>query len=198
MERSVLLILLALVGSVTLAQKRDRFTLYDQHSGAPKRIKEGKYIHVDLKTDKCPGWKSRDLTVTGKLLLVEDSSITIMQDSEDLNCYGGDSTFSISRFDIADGTSLTIPNAEIYRISRNSETAASIVPGVFYGSSVVAVLFVAPLASVKWFNGWDFNADTYTTITRNGLIAMAVSLPLYLVLNSGSGRTLVPVGHATR
>ena len=198
MERSILLIIMALVGSVAVAQKRDRYTLYDAHSGAPRRIKEGKYIHIDLKTDKCPAWENRDLTVTGSLLLVEHSSITILQDSEDLNCYGGDSTFSISRFDIAEGTSMTIPNADIYRITRNSETAASILPGVVYGLSVVAVLFVAPLASVKWFNGWDFNADTYTTISRNGLIVMAVSLPLYLVLNSGSGRTLVPMGHATR
>ena len=197
--RNILLFLLALlVPSSALGQKRDRFTLYDQHSGAPKRIKEGKYIHIDLKTDKCPGWENRDYNVTGSLLLVEDSSITILQDSEDLNCYSGDSTFTISRFDIPEGTSLTIPNSRIFRISPNSETAASILPGAVYGLSVVAVLFVAPLASVKWFNGWDFNADTYTTISRNGLIVMAVSLPLYLVLNSGSGRTLVPMGHATR
>lgn len=190
--------LLLFIVSLVVAQKRDRFTLYDEHSGAPKRIKEGKYIHVDLKTDKCSGWEKRDLTVTGTLLLVEDSTITILQDSEDLNCYSGDSTFTISRFDIPEGTSMTIPNSRIFRISPNSETAASILPGAVYGLSVVAVLFVAPLASVKWFNGWDFNADTYTTISRNGLIVMAVSLPLYLVLNSCSGRTLVPMGHATR
>lgn len=195
--RNILLFLLALlVPSSALGQKRDRFTLYDQHSGAPKRIKEGKYIHIDLKTDKCPGWDNRDYNVTGSLLLVEDSSITILQDSEDLNCYGGDSTFSISRYEIPEGTSMTIPNARIFRITQNTESAASIIPGALFGASFFAILFVAPLASVKWFNGWGFNADTYTTITRNGLVVMGASLPLFLIFSSS--RTLVPIGHAVR
>jgi hypothetical protein len=190
--RIMLLSVLMVLAGVAVAQKRDRFTLYDEHSGAPKRINEGKYIEIAVKADRCAGWEQGNHSYSGDLLLVDSSSVTIFYEDEYLNCYAGDSSFTLNRVDLPDGTTLTIKNDRILWIER--DRVAGNVFGAIAGAAFVTVLFVAPLASVKWFNGWGFNTDTYTTIAQGGLIVAGASIPLVLVF--GTTRRLVPKDHA--
>lgn len=190
--RFVLLALTLLIFLPSPAQTRDRFTLYDERSGAPKRIKEGSYVDISLRPDRCPGWDTRNHGVGGNLLLVEDSSVTIFLDHEFVTCEGGDSSYSVTRTDLPEGGTMTIPNDRIISIDRG-ESAAAIASGVILGISCATVLFIAPIASISWFNGGEFNTERYTTMTTASLIALGVSVPLYAVL-SGS-RTLVPKTH---
>lgn len=190
--RVLVFIVFSLMLLPAFAQKRDRFTLYDEYSGAPKRIREGKYIEVVVKADRCAGWEYGEHSYSGDLLLVDSSSITIFYENEYLHCYGGDSSFTRNHSDFPDGTTLTIRNNRILRIER--DRVAGNVFGAIAGAAFATVLFVAPLASVKWFNGWKFNTDTYTTIAQGGLVVAGASIPLTLLF--GSSRDLVPQGHA--
>lgn len=193
--RKLLMIVLGLTMLPSWAQKRDRFTLYDEHSGKPHRIKEGKRVDISLLPDRCAGWEERSQTVSGKLLLVEDSSITILYDGENLYCSQGDSSFTWNNWDVDEGTSRTIPNNKIFWLEKQQPTAGTVFAGIS-GMAFMTAVFIAPLASIKWFNGWDFNADTYTSIAGTSLVVAGASLPLAGVF--GSYRRLVPKGHARR
>ncbi len=192
MLRCAFSLLLLLFVSGASAQKRDRFTLYDRF-GKPRLIKEGKQVDISLLPDRCVGWEVRTQTISGKLLLVEDSSITLLFNGEDVFCSQGDSTFTWNNWDVDEGASRTIPNARILWVEKQQPTAGSIFGGIA-GAAFMSAIFVAPLASIKWFNGWDFNADTYTSIAGTSLIVAGVSFPLAGAF--GSTRTLVPKGHA--
>lgn len=175
------------------AQKRDRFTLYDEHSGKPCRIKEGTRVEISLLPDRCAGWEERSQTITGRLLLVEDSSITLLYDGENLYCSEGDSSFTWNNWDVDEGTSRTVPNNRIFWLEKQQPTAGAVFTSIA-GAAFMSALIVAPLASIKWFNGWDFNAETYTSIAGGSLIVLGASLPLAGVF--GSYRRMVPKGHA--
>ncbi len=185
--------LFAFLSVSVLGQKRDRFTLYDAYSEKPRRIKEGKQVTLSLIPDRCTGWEERNQSISGRLLLVEDSAITILFNGEDLDCSQGDSTFTWNNWNVDEGTSRTIPNARILWVEMEPPVLGNVFTGIM-GAAFMTTIFVAPLASIKWFNGWDFNADTYTSITRAGLIVIGVSIPLAAAF-SGNNR-LVPKGHA--
>lgn len=192
--RYLLILLFPFLSMSAFAQKRDRFTLYDAYNEKPRRIKEGRQVTLSLIPDRCVGWEQRDQTVSGKLLLVEDGSITILINGEDLDCSQGDSTFTWNNWDVDEGTSRTIPNSRIYWLEREQQTLGSVFGGIA-GAAMMTALVIAPLASINWFNGWEFNAHTYTSIANTSLIVCAVSLPLTAF---GGSTRLVPRGHATR
>lgn len=194
MLRYALTLIVLMLVSATLAQKRDRFTLYDQFNDKPRWIKEGKQVELSLLPDRCAGWEQRSWIISGQLLLVEDSSITIFFNGEDLICTHGDSTFTWNNRDVDEGTGRTIPNSRIFWVEKQHPNAGSIFGGIA-GAAFMSAIFVAPLASIKWFDGWDFNADTYTFIAGTSLIVAGVSFPLAGAF--GSPKRLVPKGHAT-
>jgi hypothetical protein len=193
--RCPLIPLFLILSMSALAQQRDRFTLYDAYSEKPRRIKEGKQITLSLIPDRCVGWEERNQSISGTLLLVEDSTVTVLYNGEDLWCSQGDSTFTWNNWDVDQGTSRTVPNSRIYWVEKAPPVLGSVFTGIM-GAAFMTTIFVAPLASINWFNGWDFNADTYTSITRAGLIGIGASIPLAAAF-SGSDR-LVPKGHAIR
>ena len=177
-----------------LALKRDRFTLFDGH-GDPHRIKEGKQLTISLLPDRCVGWEECVHTVSGRLLLVEDTAISIIYHGEELFCTHNDSTFNWNNWNVDEGTSKTIPNNRIILIETEQLRAGIVFAGIS-GAAFMTALFVAPLASIKWFNGWGFNANTYTSIAGKSLIVAGVSLPFAGVL--GSQRRLFPKGYDVR
>lgn len=193
--RYPLFLLFLLHSMFAFAQKRDRFTLYDAYNEKPRRIKEGKQVTLSLIPDRCVGWEQRNHTISGKLLLVEDSSITILFNGEDVHCSQGDSTFTWNNWDVDDGTSRTVPNARIYWVEKEAATPG-IVFGSIAGAAFMSALVVAPLASIGWFNGWDFDAETYKAVAGGSLIVAGISFPLAAVFSGN--RRLVPKGHATR
>lgn len=151
--------LIPLLSVSVLAQKRDRFTLYDAYSERPRRIKEGKQVTLSLIPDRCAGWEERNQSISGTLLLVEDSAITILFNGEDQDCSPGDSTFTWNNWNVDEGMSRTIPNARIFWVAKEPPVLGNVFTGIM-GAAFITTIFVAPLASIKWFNGWDFNADT--------------------------------------
>ena len=188
MGRRLLFALIAFVAGALPAQQRDRYTLYRMDNDKPFRIQEGRYITMEVEPSKCAGWDVREQSVEGDLLLVDERSVTIMLRSEHAYCYHEDSTFTWDRSDCPDGGTLTIPNERILAITRENP-AGNAFQGVM-GLSLFSAVLVAPLASIKWFNGWNFNAKTYTTIAKGSLIAFGASLPLAVAL--GGERRLVP------
>lgn len=175
---------------LAVGQGHDRFTLYRAENGKPFRIREGRSINIEMEPTRCAGWDVREQSVDGDLLLVEATAVTIMLRSEHVACFHEDSTFTWDRSDCPDGGTLTIPNERILGIIR--ERPAGTAFQAIMGAALITTLLVAPLASVKWFNGWDFNADTYTTITTGGLITFGASLPLAVAF--GGERRLLPPG----
>lgn len=191
--RYAFFVLVLLVSGASSAQKRDRFTLYDAYNEKPRRIKEGKQVTLSLVPDRCAGWEERSRYISGRLLLVEDTAITIFYNGENVFCSQGDSSFTWNNWDVDEGTSRTIPNARIFWVEKEPPVLGNVFTGIL-GAAFMTTVFVAPLASIKWFNGWDFNADTYTSITRTGLVVIGASIPLAAAF-SGNNR-LVPKGHA--
>jgi len=188
--RKILIVGFLFLALYAAAQDRQSFTLYDAHSGAARRIKEGKYIDVAILSDRCPEWKERHHGVSGRLLGVDSNSITIAVSSEGLTCTQGDSTFTWFSEDGL-GQTRTIPHDRILSITRGGEGTPEVISGAVFGLSVMTVLIVAPLASLQWFNGWGFNAETYQTIAQAGIIGVGIGMPLYLVFSSRT--KLVPM-----
>ncbi len=100
------------------AQDPIQLTLYNEHTGRAWQVQEGGHMTMLIRSTRCSGWEEQFHSVSGSLLAVDDSTVTLSLDSQFVHCSAADSSMIWNFTSHDENATFTIDKARIECVLR--------------------------------------------------------------------------------